>query len=87
MMVGPIRWMIGQARQSTIVIPSGARHREVADRALSRSGIWWGGDQELSSVFAQPIAAPIAPVRVDPFSARVGVRYQVIPTLALHGAV
>jgi len=41
--------MIGQARQSTVVIPSGARDRDVADRALS-----W---------------------------------YQVIPTLALHGAV
>ena len=80
--------------------------------------IWSGGDQELSGVFAQAIAAPIAPVRVElsarvdrwgnnngrsvdatqgtmdyedrtktAFSPRVGVRYQVIPTLALHGAV
>jgi iron complex outermembrane receptor protein len=80
--------------------------------------IWSGGDQELSGAFAQAIAAPIAPVRVElsarvdrwgnnngrsvdatqgtmdyddrtktAFSPRVGVRYQVIPTLAFHGAV
>jgi iron complex outermembrane receptor protein len=80
--------------------------------------IWSGGDQELSGVFAQAIAAPLAPVRVElsarvdrwsnnngrsvdatqgttdyenrtktAFSPRLGVRYQVIPTLAFHGAV
>jgi len=80
--------------------------------------IWSGGDQELSGAFAQAIAAPLAPVRVElsarvdrwgnnngrsvdatagttdfedrtktAFSPRVGVHYQVIPTLAFHGAV
>lgn len=80
--------------------------------------IWSGGDQALSGAFAQAIAAPIAPVRVElsarvdrwsndngrsvdatqgttdyenrtktAFSPRLGVRYQVIPTLSLYGAV
>ena len=77
-----------------------------------------GGDQALSGAFAQAIAAPIEPLRVElsarvdrwdnnnghsvdaaarrrptyadrsknAFSPRLGVRYQLIPTLAFHGA-
>jgi iron complex outermembrane receptor protein len=79
--------------------------------------IWSGGDQDLSGAFAQAIAAPVAPVRVElsarvdhwsnnngrsvdaqagttdyddrtknAFSPRLGVRYQIIPSLAIHGA-
>ena len=85
--------------------------------ALVRT-VWSGGDQSLSGVFAQAIAAPIAPLRVElsargdwwsndngksvdavagttsyanrsksAFSPRLGLRYQVISSLSLHGAV
>ena len=80
--------------------------------------VWSGGDQSLSGVFAQAIAAPLAPLRVElsargdwwsndngksvdatagtttyanrsksAFSPRLGIRYQIVPSLSAHGAV
>ena len=79
--------------------------------------VWSGGDQALSGVFVQAIAAPATPLRIElsaridhwtnangqsvdaaagttryadssktAFSPRVGARYQVTPTLAIHSA-
>ncbi len=84
---------------------------------ISRT-IWSGGDQSLSGVFVQAIAAPVAPLRIElsaradrwtnnngrsvdasagttnyddrtknAFSPRLGVRYQLHPTLSVHGAL